>query len=44
MKNKCQHLTEQQCNSLLKLLQKFERLLYGALGNCKIYAVDLKLK
>ena len=35
MKNKCQHLTETQCNELVESIQKFEKLFDGTLGTSK---------
>ena len=40
MKNKPQHLTEEQCNELLQLLQIFEELFDGSLSIWKADLVD----
>ena len=44
MKNQFQHLTETQCNELLKFFQKFEEFFDGKLGIWKTDPVYLKLK
>ena len=41
MKNKPQHLTEEQCNELLQLLHIFEELFNGSLSIWKADLVDL---
>ena len=44
MKNKCHHLTEEQLNESLKLLQQSEDCFDGTLGTWKTYPVYFKLK
>ena len=44
MENQCQNLTMTQRNELLKLLQKFEELFDGKLGNRKTDSLELELK
>ena len=44
MKNQCKHLTETQCNELLKLLPKFEDLFDETLGTWKTDTVYFELK
>ena len=44
METQCQHLTMTQRNELLKLLQIFERLLNGTLGNWKTDPVEFEIK
>ena len=44
METQCQHLTTTQRNELLKLLQIFEELFDGTLGNWKTDPVDFELK
>ena len=44
METQCQHLTETQCNKLLKLLQKNEDLFDGTLGTWKTDPVESELK
>ena len=44
MKNQWQHLTETQCNELLKSLKKSEELVDVKLGTCKKDQVDFELK
>ena len=44
MKNKFQHLTEEQYNELPQLLQIFEELFDGALSTWKIDMVDFEFK
>ena len=41
METQCQHLTETQCNKLIKKSQNFEDLLDGTLVTWKIDTVDL---
>ena len=43
-KDQCQHLTEEEHNYILKLPHKFEDLLDGTLGTCKISPVGFELK
>ena len=40
----CQHLLEDQNNSLQRLLEKFEDFLYGTLGTQKMDPIDFELK
>ena len=44
MENQCQHLTTTQRNKLLKVLQIFEELFNGTLGNWKTDTVDFEFK
>ena len=44
MENQCQHLTTTQRNKLLRLLQIFEELFNGTLGNWKTDPVDFELQ
>ena len=44
MENQCQNLTMTQRNELLKLLQKFEELFDGKIGNRKTDSLELELK
>ena len=44
MENQCQHLTMTQRNELLKLLQKFQKLFDGTIGNWKTDPVDFQLR
>ena len=41
METQCRHLTETQCNKLIKKSQNFEDLLDGTLVTWKIDTVDL---
>ena len=44
METQFQHLAIEQCNDLLKLLQKFDELFDVTLGTWKTDPVDLQLK